>query len=112
MANALRSLWRRIAVASWADPRRGDVVTCWSPRDGARLVKRVVGVPGDTVAMRGGRLIVNGEQVACTPLPAEEARRAMGPAAEAVEFWREDLPDLWRLWRVIDLLLAERMDDA
>ncbi|MDP2111845.1 MAG: CocE/NonD family hydrolase [Thiobacillus sp.] len=27
-------------------------------------------------------------------------------------FWREDLPDLWRLWRVIDLLLAERADDA
>ncbi|HCV12175.1 MAG TPA: alpha/beta hydrolase [Candidatus Accumulibacter sp.] len=23
-------------------------------------------------------------------------------------FWREDLPDLWRLWRVIDRLLAER----
>jgi len=23
-------------------------------------------------------------------------------------FWNEDLPDLWRLWRVIDLLLAER----
>jgi fermentation-respiration switch protein FrsA (DUF1100 family) len=24
-------------------------------------------------------------------------------------FWREDLPDLWKLWRVIDLLLAERL---
>ncbi|MDP1607106.1 MAG: hypothetical protein Q8L93_10795 [Rhodocyclaceae bacterium] len=23
-------------------------------------------------------------------------------------FWREDLPDMWKLWRVIDLLLAER----
>ncbi len=23
-------------------------------------------------------------------------------------FWHEDLPDLWRLWRLIDLLLAER----
>lgn len=23
-------------------------------------------------------------------------------------FWTEDLPDLWRLWRVIDLMLAER----
>lgn len=23
-------------------------------------------------------------------------------------FWRDDVPDLWRLWRVIDLLLAER----
>jgi hypothetical protein len=27
-------------------------------------------------------------------------------------FWREDLPDLRRLWRVIDLLLAEREDGA
>jgi len=23
-------------------------------------------------------------------------------------FWSEDLPDMWKLWRVIDLLLAER----
>jgi hypothetical protein len=27
-------------------------------------------------------------------------------------FWREELPDLWRLWRVIDLILAEREDGA
>jgi pimeloyl-ACP methyl ester carboxylesterase len=27
-------------------------------------------------------------------------------------FWREDLPDLWRLWRVVDLLLAEREADS
>lgn len=27
-------------------------------------------------------------------------------------FWREDLPDLWRLWRVIDRLLAEREAEA
>lgn len=27
-------------------------------------------------------------------------------------FWSEDLPDLWRLWRVIDLLLAERAELA
>ena len=27
-------------------------------------------------------------------------------------FWSEDLPDLWRLWRVIDLLLAEREASA
>jgi pimeloyl-ACP methyl ester carboxylesterase len=27
-------------------------------------------------------------------------------------FWQEDLPDLWRLWRVVDLLLAEREADA
>jgi len=27
-------------------------------------------------------------------------------------FWSEDLPDLWRLWRVIDLLLAQREEVA
>ena len=27
-------------------------------------------------------------------------------------FWSKDLPDLWRLWRVIDLLLAERREGA
>ena len=49
---------------SWAvlgEPARGDVVTFFSPRDGTRLIKRVVGLPGDTVAMRGGVLVVNGE---------------------------------------------------
>lgn len=27
-------------------------------------------------------------------------------------FWSEDIPDWWRLWRVIDLLLAEREEEA
>ena len=30
------------------------------------------------------------------------------PDLLAWRFWHEDLPDLWRMWRVIDLLLAER----
>jgi hypothetical protein len=30
------------------------------------------------------------------------------PSVFTWRFWHEDLPDLWRLWRVIDLLLAER----
>ena len=28
------------------------------------------------------------------------------------QFWSEDLPDLWRLWRAIDLLLAQRQEAA
>jgi signal peptidase I len=45
----------------WASPHRGDIVVFDSPYDGKRLVKRVVAVPGDTLEMRGYRLIVNGE---------------------------------------------------
>ena len=46
-------------------PRRGDVIVFAYPRDPAlNYVKRVVGAPGDTVEMHGGRLRVDGHLVA------------------------------------------------
>jgi signal peptidase I len=43
---------------------RGDVVVFWYPRDpGVSFIKRVVGVPGDTVEIRTGQLFVNGQPV-------------------------------------------------
>jgi len=51
-------------LASWDDPKRGDIVVFYSPVDSMRLVKRVIGVPGDTVAMRDNRLFINGSAVA------------------------------------------------
>src|SRR5688500_5649188 len=47
-------------VAEWDSPERGEVVVFFSPQDGIRLVKRVIGVPGDVVEMRNNRLYVNG----------------------------------------------------
>ncbi len=47
-------------LAHLGDPRRGDIVTFFSPEDGKRLVKRLVAVPGDVVEMRGKKLIING----------------------------------------------------
>jgi signal peptidase I len=49
--------WR---LAQWADPTRGDIVVCYSPHDGKRLLKRVVGIPGDRIEMKDNQLIVNG----------------------------------------------------
>lgn len=70
-------------VAAWGDPQRGDIVVFYSPADGKRLVKRVVGVPGDTVAMRDDRLILNGEGVGYAPLK-DAAGQTAGPGADAV----------------------------
>lgn len=49
-----------VIVAHTGDPKRGDIVTFFSPENGTRLIKRVIGLPGDTIEMRGKRLYVNG----------------------------------------------------
>ncbi len=41
-------------------PGRGDVVVLESPEDGRVLLKRVVAVPGDTVAIRDGVAFIDG----------------------------------------------------
>lgn len=46
-------------IAQWGNPERGDIVVCYSPQDGMRLVKQVVGLPGDKIELRNGILIIN-----------------------------------------------------
>ncbi|MBN1637010.1 MAG: signal peptidase I [Deltaproteobacteria bacterium] len=58
-------------LAKWADPGRGDIVVFNSPADGKRLVKRVVGMPGDVIAMHNNKLYINGEPVSYQALEHE-----------------------------------------
>jgi signal peptidase I len=49
-------------IYRFTEPERGDVIVFKSVEgDGQDLIKRVVGVPGDKIAVRGGKLFVNGE---------------------------------------------------
>ena len=45
----------------WNHPDRGDIVVFYSPENGKRLVKRVIGIPGDTITMVQNRLYINNE---------------------------------------------------
>jgi signal peptidase I len=79
-------------VVQWGNPQRGDIVVFFSPYDGQRLVKRVVGLPGDTLELRNNVLILNGEPVEYKPLALSELRDA-SPAERAGEvFAAEQLP--------------------
>ncbi|MET0624163.1 MAG: signal peptidase I [Pyrinomonadaceae bacterium] len=43
---------------------RGDIVVFWFPNDpGKSYIKRVIGLPGETVQVRGGRIFVNGKEL-------------------------------------------------
>jgi len=73
--------WR---VATWANPQSGDIVVCFSPQDGTRLVKRVVGGPGDTVELRDERLYLNGSPVAYAPLETATTDLSMAEKGTAI----------------------------
>ncbi|HTL54379.1 MAG TPA: signal peptidase I [Candidatus Limnocylindrales bacterium] len=61
-------------LAQWSDPERGDIVVFFSPYDGKRLVKRVIGLPGDTLELRNDRLILNGKPIEYQPIGEERLR--------------------------------------
>src|SRR5437870_8428840 len=59
LAYDLKVPFTTLELFKWGDPQRGDIVVLFSPADGTRLVKRVVGVPGDRIEMRENQLFVN-----------------------------------------------------
>ena len=55
-----------------SDISRGDMVVFWFPGDPTKsYIKRVIGVPGDTVEVNDGTVIVNGEPLAESYVPRE-----------------------------------------
>jgi signal peptidase I len=72
-------------------PRRGDVVVFVHPTSGVVLIKRAIGLPGDTIEMRNGYLWINGVQAPVTP-PQTLMRRAYPNGREFAQRYEETLP--------------------
>ena len=108
-------------------PERGDVVVFRAPGDAGDFVKRAVGLPGDTIEIRGGTLVLNGRSVAreaegfveipitanspCRVVPGATPQVTAGGVACRYPAYRETLPN-GTSWLVLDQVQNPRADDV
>ena len=110
-------------------PARGDIVVFKSPRDNRTdVIKRVIGVPGDTVRMVGGAVLLNGVAVSkrrvadfavavadgadCTSVPGYPAALERAGNASRCRFARFAETLDTRRWEVLDQVAAGPRDDT
>jgi signal peptidase I len=77
MAYDLRLPFTTKSIIKRADPKRGDIVIFISQVADNRLVKRVVGVPGDEIAMHNNVLTINGQRLAYSEQGVDSEQNAM-----------------------------------
>jgi signal peptidase I len=63
MAYDLRLPFTDISLASLDSPKRGEIIVFESKTANLRLIKRIVGLPGDVVSMHNEVITVNGQQL-------------------------------------------------
>ena len=73
-------------------PRRGDVVVFIHPTSGETIIKRAIGLPGDTIEVREGYLWLNGVRVPTTA-PQTLMRAAHPYGREFAQRYEESLPN-------------------
>ena len=96
-------------------PDRGDVIVFRPEGSNENFIKRVVGLPGDRVQMRGGRLFLNGEPVDTELLGEEDythRQNGLVTGEFVVERWRESLPGEDGSHFVYDGRKNDRLDDT
>lgn len=57
-----------ISLMRTGEPKRGDIVVFTSEEANKRLIKRLIGLPGDTLEVKHNRLFINGEAAKYTKI--------------------------------------------
>ena len=67
----------------FSDPLRGDVIICFYPGYTESCVKRVIGLPGETVAVKNGKILIDGKELDESPYWNGEIIGDMDPVTVA-----------------------------
>ncbi len=97
LAYGLRVPFTTTWLRRWEEPARGDIITFASPKDGARLVKRVIALPGDRIAMHDNRLTLNGhpldyenvDEAGARPVPDGRRLRMLVATEQLQDAWHD-----------------------
>ena len=85
----LRIPWTLVRLTDGREPVRGEIVVFDSPHDGTSLVKRVIGVPGDVIALDEHGLEINGVYAEYAPGDRERLATLLADT-------QQERPDVWR----------------
>ncbi len=75
-------------------PKRGDVVVFRNPNSGIVMIKRVVGLPGDTVQVRSGQLFLNGDPINRDVIGNRLYREHANQRVRSVNAYQQTLPGM------------------
>jgi len=89
----LKVPFTKTSVFEWDIPSRGDMVIFKFPGNERELyTKRVIGIPGDIIEMRGGRLVVNGRTVDNEPAGTKEGISLYRESLDGREYTIQRMP--------------------
>jgi signal peptidase I len=79
-------IYYKIQSVSWGHIERGDIVVFWFPEDPEKsYVKRVIGLPGEMVEIRNGRVLINGQELSENYLDTEHNKSLPSAAPKEVK---------------------------
>jgi signal peptidase I len=91
LAYDLKIPFTRWQIVGWKNPKRGDIVILFSPFDERRLVKRIVGIPGDEIGMIDNQIFVNRQPAQYLPLNQEIVNQVVEDHDSSYVFFQENI---------------------